>query len=264
MSEPVTLFVGLDSAETDELLTHVQGASVTFEMLPKYHLIEGRLFVDDRDRWGVRHDVRQVVTHAIFDIVEDTHWLNTLALWGGRCLPNPLGMLLARPRIQNLVIARTASRYAALPRGYAKAGATIESQSPSIAKWGEWHCGEGKERIESSHECDEPTLIEPFIEGEAVRLQIIGDSAWQVQLGGDDWKKSIHHSTAKLVEPDPRLVDDTRRLCERFGMELGAADYIIDMNGEPQLLEYNHIPNVTRFPEIRVGYINYVKQWLKD
>ena len=263
MPEPVTLIVGHDASEAEELVGHAQGPCIITDMLPKVRLIAGKLFVHDRDRWGVTHEVRQVVTHAIFDIADDLHWLSTLALWGGRCLPNPLGMLLARPRVQNLVIARSVSAFGGLPRGYVRAGDTIRSESPAIAKWGEWHCGEGKEPFQGERDCDEPTLIEPFIDGNALRVQLLGDSAWQIQLGGDDWKKSIHHSTARLVESDPRLVKDTQRICKRFGMELGAVDYMIDALDVPHLLEYNHIPNVTQFPEIRSAYMEYVKGWLK-
>ena len=39
-------------------------------------------------------------------------------------------------------------------------------------------------------------------------------------------------------------------------------DYMIGDDGTRHLLEVNHIPNVTRFPEIRAAYLNYVVEWL--
>jgi hypothetical protein len=91
---------------------------------------------------------------------------------------------------------------------------------------------------------------------------VIGDEKWQIRLGGDDWKKSIHHPTAGLVAADPELVADTRRMMAAFGTETGAADYVVGSDGTRHLLEFNHIPNVTQFPEIRAAYLEFVARWL--
>ena len=48
--------------------------------------------------------------------------------------------------------------------------------------------------------------------GAAVRVQVIGEAAWQIRLGGDDWKQSIHHPTAALTPTAPELVADVRRI----------------------------------------------------
>jgi hypothetical protein len=46
-----------------------------------------------------------------------------------------------------------------------------------------------------------PTLFEPFLSGRAVRIQLIGDRVWQIQMEGDNWLKSIHplHNLADEV-----------------------------------------------------------------
>jgi len=41
-----------------------------------------------------------------------------------------------------------------------------------------------------------------------------------------------------------------------------AADYIIAPDGEPHLLELNHVPNVTQFPEIRAAYLDFTARWI--
>ncbi|TWT33424.1 hypothetical protein [Blastopirellula retiformator] len=74
--------------------------------------------------------------------------------------------------------------------------------------------------------------------------------------------KSIHHPTAEIIKPDPRLVRDTQRVAQAFGLEIAANDYIVSPDGQPHLLEVNHIPNVTRFPEIWNAYAQFVLQWL--
>ena len=99
----------------------------------------------------------------------------------------------------------------------------------------------------------EPTLFEPFIEGEAVRIQLIGDRAWQYRLGGDDWKKSIHHPNASVTATDSELLEDARRLQTYFGLEILGVDYMVGRDGKKHLLEVNHIPSVTAFAEVARG-----------
>jgi hypothetical protein len=81
-------------------------------------------------------------------------------------------------------------------------------------------------------------------------------------MDGDSWLKSIHHAGARMTDVDPDLLDDARRLQEHFELEQLAVDYMVASNGEKHLLEVNHIPNVTVFPEIRTAYLDYVVEWL--
>jgi hypothetical protein len=64
------------------------------------------------------------------------------------------------------------------------------------------------------------------------------------------------------MQADPELVADVRRIMTAFGLELGAADYVVEPDGTRHLLEFNHIPNVTQFPEIRAAYLEFVADWL--
>jgi hypothetical protein len=259
MSEPVTLLIGLDRPEINELLPRISGPVLADEMLPEIRLIDGELLAEDRSAWNRYRVVRRTIFHGIFE--DDLPAITSLALWGGPCLPNALGMLVARPRITNLAFAKRASRFADLARSYFTHGQTATFDSPTVIKWGEWHCGEGKELVNGEQRFEEPTLAEPYVAGDAVRVQVIGGRAWQIRLGGDDWKKSIHHSTAVLVPCNDELVEDTKRQMTQFGVELGASDYIVSADGSKHLLEFNHIPNVTVFPEIRAAYLDYCVEW---
>ena len=154
------------------------------------------------------------------------------------------------------------TRFGATPRGFADRGSTIHVAGDAVAKWGNWHCGENKDKFAGRRVCDEPTLVEEFVPGDAVRIMRIGDRSWQIRLAGDDWRKSIHPDDAAFMHPDPRLVEDARRLAERFRLEVIGVDYVVDPHGTPHLLEVNHIPNVTRFPEVRAAYLDYAAQWV--
>ena len=59
---------------------------------------------------------------------------------------------------------------------------------------------------------------------------------------------------------DEELLEDTRRIKQGLGLEVLGNDYIVTPHGK-HLLEVNHIPNVTRFPEIWAAYRDYVVTW---
>src|SRR5208282_414492 len=118
-----------------------------------------------------------VVFHGIFE--QDLEFLAGLALWGGPCFPNPTAMMDCRLRLPCLVHALRFTRFGG-QRGYASPEATYDTESESVAKWGNWHCGENKERFTGRWSAKEPTLFEPFLSGEAVRVVILGKEARQI------------------------------------------------------------------------------------
>ena len=199
----------------------------------------------------------RVVFHGIFE--HDLEFLAGLALWGGPCFPNPTAMMNCRLRLPGLVHALRFTRFGG-PRGYASPGAEYDADGDGVAKWGNWHCGENKERFTGTWTAQEPTLFEPFVPGEAVRLAIVGGEPRQIRLAGSDWRKSVHGSGAELVPADPDLVADTRAIQHGMGLDILANDYMLSDNG-PYLLEVNHIPSVTCFPELWQDYSAAVVRW---
>jgi len=252
--------IGLEREEVQELTSRVACALVTFEMMPKVQLRDQQLYLARFGTWDWSGPISKVVFHGIFE--NDLPGIAALALWGGPCLPSASGLLDCRPRIANLARVRKVSRFAALPRSYTDAGTTFRTETASVAKWGEWHCGEGKERFASEWAAQEPALIEPFLAGEAVRVTAIGDRLFQLRLGGDDWKKSIHHATAAVRPLDDALAADVRAMRDHFGLAVCAADYIVSPDGTPHLLELNHVPNVTQFSEVRGAYLAFAANWI--
>jgi hypothetical protein len=74
----------------------------------------------------------------------------------------------------------------------------------------------------------------------------------------------LHDDNACFMDVDPDLLEDTLRVRDGFGLEIIANDYIMGDDGSKHLLEVNHIPNVTRFPETWEAYRNYVVDWIKQ
>lgn len=260
LTMPLPCVIGLDEPESSQIIEALGTRVVTHPVLPKILVRDGQLFVQSASGMGFRA-VSKVVYHGIFE--DDHDFLAGLALWGGPCLPNARAMMDCRLKLPCLVRALAFSRFASPARGYVSPGATYETESERVAKWGNWHCGENKARFNDSWVSGQAAIIEPFLPGQALRVVVIGDQAWQVQLEGDDWLKSIHHDTAKLVNVDPELLADTQAVARGFGLEIAANDYIVTSDGVPHLLEVNHIPNVTRFPEIWTAYARYVTNWLQ-
>ncbi len=258
------LVVGLDEPEFEALKSRVDVPMVFHPDLPRVKLQRGRLLVEHPDRMAFLA-VGRVIFHGIFE--DDFDLLAALALWRGPCLPGALGLLDCRLRIPCLARSLAISRFSAMPRGFAYGGEIVKNEDVEVAKWGNWHCGEDKERSRDDWRCPEPTIVEPFIEGDAERIMIVGERFWQIHLAGQSWKKSIHHHDAAILpieQVDPELLEDTRSLAKHFGLEMIGVDYMVGADGERHLLEVNHVPNVTVFPEIREAFLDLAERWIKD
>ncbi len=251
------LLIGFDAPETAALVERLPYPCVSHEMLPRIVVDSGQLRVET-PHGGRYVRVSRVVFHGIFE--HDLEFLAGLALWGGPCFPNPAAMMDCRLRSPCLVHALRFTRFGGL-RGYASPGAEYVAESASVAKWGNWHCGENKERFTGPWAATEPTLFEPFVSGEAVRVIVIGGTARQIRLAGDDWRKSVHGSGAAFMAADPELVADTRAIQQGLGLDIIANDYIASSAGH-YLLEVNHIPSLTCFPELWQDYLEVVVAWI--
>lgn len=259
MSDYVCL-VGLDDHESNQIRERLSQPVIAHMILPKIVVKEGQLWAES-ERSPRLVPVSKVIFHGIFD--DDLDFITGLALWGGACLPNPMGMMDCRLKFPCLVRALQHTRFGSALRGYASSWARFESEIERVAKWGNWHCGENKERFTGVWSSENAAIIEPFFVGQAVRVVLIGNHAWQIRLEGEGWLKSIHHASADFMPLDGELWEDTENLRRAFGLEIIANDYMVAEDGTKHLLEVNHIPNVTRFPEIWQAYRDYVVDWLQ-
>ncbi len=251
------LLIGFDAPEAAELAARLPFECVKHESLPRIVVEGGQLFVESPRSAGYLR-IARVVFHGIFE--HDLEFLAGLALWGGPCFPNPTAMMDCRLRLPCLVRALKHTRFGGEPRGFASADAEYRAETESVAKWGNWHCGENKERFTGAWSAKEPTLFEPFIAGEAVRVVIVGEPR-QIRLTGNGWLKSVHGPGAAFMPADPELVADTQAIQRGLGLDLIANDYMVSPTG-PYLLEVNHIPSVTCFPELWQEYVEVIVRWV--
>lgn len=250
--------IGLHQAEYEVIREAYNGPLMWLEAVPKIIVSNGKLFVESNKGLGML-PVDKVVYHGIY--ADDFDFLCGLSLWGGECFPNPYAMMNCRLKLPCLVRALRVSNFGS-QRGYISQNTTLETSKVKVAKWGNWHCGENKERFTGDWESQHSSILEPFFEGEAVRIILIGEQAWQIRLEGEDWLKSIHSEKADFMEIDEELLADTQQIREALEMNLIANDYIVGQDGTKHLLEVNHIPNVTRFEVLRKAYLAFVKEWV--
>ncbi|WP_372366363.1 hypothetical protein [Candidatus Uabimicrobium sp. HlEnr_7] len=255
------LFIGLEKDEVRDITQNLNIRTIHHELIPKLIVQDDKLFVEHPNIFDCMIQIDIVIFHGIFE--NDFDPINALAIWDGVCLPNPVALLNCRLKHPCLARALRITKFK-MPHGFVVNG-SINVKEESVAKWGNWHCGENKKRFTGEEHYPQPTVIEPFIKGTAVRILIIGNKSWQIQLKGDDWLKSIHHETSYInTSIDEELLEDTLNLKEHFQLEWIAVDYMVTDSGKRYMLEVNHIPNMDRFPEVREHYTSFIKNWIGE
>lgn len=257
MSDRICL-IGFDEPEITNLRKQVSGRVLAHPSLPGFRVENGQLYIDN-ETGGWQSPVDRVIFHGIFE--GDAELFVALQLWGGPCFPNPLGMLNCRDKHACLVRVLSQTQFPGFGHGYVPAGGVVKLQTEQVAKWGNWHCGENKARVQGEWLAEFSSTLEPFYPGEAVRVILLGEDVLQIRLTGDDWLKSIHDQSSDFMEIDTDLAEDTRKLAHYFDLPVIANDYIVGEDGSKYLLEVNHIPNITRFPQIWERYSELVIDW---
>lgn len=143
MNDAICL-IGLDPPESDALRGRLGVPVIAHEALPGILVRGGQLFAETPSRSRMV-PISRVVFHGIFE--DDLDFIAALALWGGPCLPNAGAMLDCRLKLPCLVRALRHTRFGLPPRGYAAPGVPFAAEGEGVAKWGNWHCGENKERF---------------------------------------------------------------------------------------------------------------------
>jgi hypothetical protein len=118
---------------------------------------------------------------------------------------------------------------------------------PYVLKVGNEHRGEGKHLIRSAADIvrwDGIATMEPFFDGESVRVLLLGEHAFGVRIHNDSsWIKNSPGASLELWDPDPAVVSHARRAMRHFNLEIAGVDYVIDRSG-PRFIELNPFPRV--------------------
>lgn len=138
-----------------------------------------------------------------------------------------------------------------------------------VVKWGNAHCGEGKRRVAElladlpligDYAVNGPIYIEPFIQGESIRILIVGERAWQLHYTSTDWRKNVR-SKVTVVEIDQKLLARTKQITTSLGLVVAGVDYIVPDKGAPVLLEVNAYPGLDDVPGAEDAFVDLAVQW---
>lgn len=252
--------IGLDRNLVEIIKKEHFGSIIHHETIPKYVVNNGILYVERSNSVGML-PVDKVIFHGIYE--DDFDFITALTIWGGDCYPNAYAMMNCRLKLPCLARALRVSNFAD-KRGFVSPNTAVNVQELSVAKWGNWHCGENKAKFDDNWKSTEAAVIERFFDGESVRIVSIGNNHLQIKLEGDDWLKSIHNDKADFMPIDKALLEDTLKIKKAFEMDMIANDYIVGNDGHKYLLEVNHIPNVERFEVVRDIYMKEILAWIKS
>lgn len=252
--------IGIEYEEYEVIKSNYIGSIIWHQAIPKIVVNNGVLFIEKENGIGML-PVDKVIYYGIYE--NDFDFISGLALWNGNCFPNATAMMDCRLKIPCLVKAMKYSKFSS-PRGFVSAESEVLVERDTVAKWGNWHCGENKHRFTGLWKSQYPSTIEPYFEGDAVRIMIVGNHIWQIKLEGATWLKSIHPDSACFMEIDQELLNDTLQIKKQMNMDMIGNDYIVCNDGSKYLLEVNHIPNITRFEEVRQAYLETVIHWIAN
>ena len=264
MDKKRILVIGLEENEVRAIKESVgiDFLVVHYDMLPNVKLVKGQLFVESPSVPNKYLPVDKVIFHGIYE--KDYDFITLLALWNGPCLPNASGMMDLRQRIPGLARALKVSKFSGIKRSMILGNQEFFSPTEVVAKWGIWHCGEDKAKFNGNWTSVEPSVIEDYIEGEAVRIMIVGEKYWQIKLTGETWLKSIHNEGSGQMTINQELLEDSKNISKHFSLLTVGVDYIVGANGENYLLEVNHIPNVTVFPFVNEAFLEFASIWVTE
>jgi hypothetical protein len=250
--------IGLEPSLATEIKKNYFGPVIYHELIPKFVVNQGKLYIEKNNGVGML-SVDKVIFHGIFE--NDFDLITGLSIWDGPCYPNAHAMMNCRLKLPCLARALKFSKFNS-SRGLISPQTSINVKQLTVAKWGNWHCGENKAKFDQGWESPEAAIIEPFFEGESVRIVSIGSTNLQIKLEGQDWLKSIHDDKAAFMDIDQELLEDTLNIKKAFGMSMIANDYIVGNDGKRHLLEVNHIPNISRFDLLKSTYLEEVIKWV--
>lgn len=237
------------------------GHIVVHDALPRAFSQGGQAFVESPTIWGKYLRPRGVMYYCHFENPRVVR--RALALADTPTFPNIRKTLPHDDKALSLVAAIEADPGPSVPRGFVPGDQEIPIPKGEtvVGKWGEWHCGEGKECFQDVAKTPEPAVLEPFIGGESHRILIVGERAWQLHYESDDWRKNVG-ATITQVEPEASLVARARKTAENLGLVVAGIDYIV--NGDSAaLLEVNAYPGLDQVHEAEQEFIGLAVKWAR-
>lgn len=198
-------------------------------------------------RAGVVESIRGVVYYARADDVRVEHDnLDFILADGLPCVPDP--SVLRRMSDRHAVLAECV--HAGLVPHPVLQGLAADRPRlpfPFVLKTGQEHRGEGKHLCRSEEDVppwDGVATLEPFFEGQSVRVLLIGELAFGIRFDNpDNWVKNQAGADVFPWEIPPEVESHARSVRALFGLDIAGMDYVVGDDGF-HFLEANQFPGV--------------------
>jgi hypothetical protein len=250
--------IGLDPHIVEAIKTKV-GNIIDYQYLPDIYSVNGLTYVQSKS--GVHYiQPRGILYYCYFDNAGSKR--RALALSDTNTFPNIRRTILHDDKALSLIAARNVDPGEDIPRGFSN-GHLISVDTTTVAKFGEWHCGDGKKLCEGKVDVSEPSILEPFIEGESHRILVVGYSTWQIHYESKDWRKNVNSTITILDKPNAELAYRAFHIAMSLGLQVAGVDFIVNSNGA-YLLEVNAYPGLDQVPEAEQAFIDAAVNWVKS
>lgn len=235
---PLIVTVGLSIDQSSFIKESVDARVVAYPGPVAAYSVDGGFHIESRTVSGrfLRPDA--VVYYSYFDQAHD--FRQALALSRIPTFPDVRHTIIHDQRPISFMLANMADPNPRHDSGFMPRGTTIELAQPSVAKWSDKHCGDGKAIVSGAWTAAESSLIEPYWEGESQRVLRVGERYWQLSYQSADWRKNVDADVCE-IDLDPALVDRTRQLTSRLNLEVAGVDFLVSPSGS-RLLEVNAYP----------------------
>src|SRR5690606_8530149 len=139
---------------------------------------------------------------------------------------------------------------------------------PFVLKVGSEHRGIGKFLIRSVKdipEWDGMATMEPFFEGESVRILIIGQDTFAFKVtNSTSWIKNGPGADIEKVSVNDDIINHAKDASRYFGLDIAGVDYIVENDGKFHFLEINQYPGLGLFDDTEACSKIFLKERMSD
>lgn len=281
MVAPLIALIGLDADMVADIKSQLAAlVSIPFRFVEYptpckgMKSFNGRFMVPSLRAMGLWLEPDAVIWYGYFDTQEGVEAKRALAISDTSSYPDVRRTILHDDRLASLLLAKDAmERRFDRPRGWLPAGASTPAYEGAIVtKVGNRHCGDGKERHTEATTVSASQLVEPFVEGESIRVLIVEGETWVHRYEAEDWRKNVG-ATVTDVSSEERyrasyhgtLQERAYHLAKNLRLDPVGIDYIVPEKGDPMLLEVNAYPGLDG-AHCRPAYVRFVARacaWLR-
>jgi hypothetical protein len=249
--------IGLDDHLATRVPEVVDARVVSYPVVPQCWALDGKVFVESARVAGRWLQPDGVVFYSYFENADLAR--RAIALSSTPSYPDVSKTLPHDDQIVSLLLASQADG-GSVARGFAGPGRQVTFEGERVFKWSNRHCGDDKAKQAAPFVSNEPTLIEPFLEGTSERILLVGDAVWNLDYESSDWRKNVGSVVRARTTPDRDLVSRARRTAQALGLRVVGVDYLVASSG-PALLEINAYPGLTDAPGAEDAFLAEISAW---